>query len=278
MTVYVELLFGLNTIINYLMLRGSAAIGGSPAKFGRLLAAAALGGGYAVAAVVLDGLQSVLWQGFFAGMMLVIAFGWKRSTVKLGLFFFALSFALGGAVLLLVQWVEPDCLILGGRAYYALSMPALLLVAGAGYGLAALVLSGCGTHTGGDLISMGVSLGDRSTSLRALRDTGNVLRDPVSGQPVLVADSEAVKRLLPALQTEHCQNPVEGMQWLSAEYPSLRFRLVPYRSVGVDHGMLLAVRAKCCWKGNHCATLVACSPTPVSSDGRFEAIWGGECV
>ena len=37
MTVYVDLLFGLNMVINYLMLRGSAALGGIRAAIWRLL-------------------------------------------------------------------------------------------------------------------------------------------------------------------------------------------------------------------------------------------------
>ena len=40
MTVYVDVLFGLNSAINYLLLRGSAAMGGHPVRYGRLLAAA----------------------------------------------------------------------------------------------------------------------------------------------------------------------------------------------------------------------------------------------
>ena len=49
MTVYVDLLFGLNTLINYLLLRGSAAMGGCPVRLWRLLTAAVMGGMYAVA-------------------------------------------------------------------------------------------------------------------------------------------------------------------------------------------------------------------------------------
>ena len=62
MTVYVDLLFGLNTVINYLLLRGSAAIGGCPVRLGRLAAAAGIGGLYAVAVVLpgLDRLQGPL--------------------------------------------------------------------------------------------------------------------------------------------------------------------------------------------------------------------------
>ena len=32
MTVYVDLLFGLNTAINYLLLRGAAIVGGAPGR------------------------------------------------------------------------------------------------------------------------------------------------------------------------------------------------------------------------------------------------------
>ena len=139
MTVYVDLLFGLNTVINYLLLRGSAAVSGCPAPPWRLLGAACLGGLYAAVCLLpgLESLQGLAGQTACGAGMLVAAFGWKRHTLRQGLFFLALSFAFGGAVLLLIQAVEPDCLLLGGRAYYAVSTPALLLLAGLGYGLAA---------------------------------------------------------------------------------------------------------------------------------------------
>lgn len=278
MTVYVDLLFGLNTLINYLLLRGSAVIGGCPVLRGRMIVAAAAGGIYAVAAVVWTPLQAWFWQGICVALMLVAAFGWKRSTVKQGLFFLSLSFALSGAVLLVVQWVEPDCRIMNGRAYYALSVPALLLVAGISYGLAAMVLAGSGVHTGGDVIAMTLHLRGQRIDLRALRDTGNVLRDPVTGQAVLVTDGRTLQKLLPEVDLNLYRDPVAALPKLAKQYPDLRFRLVPYQAVGVEHGLLLAVRCPYSWKKGRGTTLVAGSPTAVSPDKRFDAIWGGEML
>lgn len=274
MTVYVDLLFGLNTLINYLLLRGSAALGGCPVKLWRLAGAAVLGGLYAVASVMpgAEGLQGLVFQGLCAGLMLLTAFGWKRNTVKQGLFFFGLSFALGGMVLLAVQLVEPDCVLLGGRAYYAVSTPALLLLAGLSYGLAAVVLSGCGTHTGGDLVSMTLELEGRTAGLRALRDTGNTLRDPLTGQSVLIVGKTVQKQLLPAMQAKDPAAQITELSWL---YPQLRFRLVPYRAIGVDHGMLPAIRCGMRIGEKSQSVLVAFSPTEVSADGQFDALWGG---
>ena len=282
MTVYVDLLFGLNTMINYLLLRGSAALGGCPAKLGRLLAGACLGGLYAVAAVLpgLEGLQGLVCQGLCAALMLLLAFGWKRSTVKQGLFFFALSFALSGVVLLAVQVVEPDCMFLGGRAYYAVSTPALLLLAAVSYGVAALALAGCGVHTGGEIVPLSVCLGGRTARLRALRDTGNTLRDPITGQTVLVAGGQVLAELLPdcGVSREQLHNPAALLPELADRYTALRFRLIPYRAVGTEAGLLLAVRCQVQKKRGQEEMLVAFSPTEVSVDGRFEALWGGAIV
>ena len=200
MTVYVDLLFGLNTAINYLLLRGAAIVGGAPGRRRRLVGAAAAGGLYAVAAVLpgAAAVRSVPGQIAAAVAMVILAFGWRRSSVKQGLYFLALSFALSGVVLLAVQFVEPDLKLLGGRAYYAVTTPALLLLAGISYALAALVLSGAGRHTGGDLATLTLGFGDRQVTLRALRDTGNTLRDPVSGETVVVADAAVLRRLLPS--------------------------------------------------------------------------------
>lgn len=276
MTVYVDLLFAVNTVINYLLLRGSAAIGGCPGPPWRLLAAGCLGGVYAVASVLpgLWWLAKLPFQGICAGIMLLAAFGWKKTTVRQGLYFFALSFAFGGAVLLAIQVVEPDCLVLGSRAYYAVSIPALLLLAGLGYGLAALVLNGCGTHAGGDIVPLVLELRGRQVPVRALRDTGNTLHDPVTGQPVLVASGEVLQRLLPEIPAT--EQTLMAPAALLGLYPGCRFRLIPYEAVGAKDGLLLAVRCRL-YRGKRRETvLTAFSPTRLSSDGRYDALWGGE--
>jgi len=275
MTVYIDLLFALNTAVNYLLLRGSAAMGGAPAPPLRLLGAACIGGLYAALAV----LPSLLWLGtpFYqllcAALMLFCAFGAKRSTVKQGLLFLALSFAFGGTVLLAVQFLDKDLLLLGGMAYYAVSTPALLLCAGLCYGLAAVVLAGFGTHTGGDLFPANIHLGPRQITVTVLRDTGNTLRDPITGRPVTVANWQCLAKLLPdvSLTQQQFLQPAQLMQRLADSCPQHRFQLIPYRAVGTDCGLLLAVRCQV----QQMPTLVAFSPTEVSPEGRFEALTGG---
>ena len=55
-----------------------------------------------------------------------------------------------------------------------------------------------------------------------------------------------------------------------------RFRLLPYRAVGVDRGLLLAVRVDQAWIAgeDRGPMVVALSPTPVSDGGGYAALLG----
>lgn len=59
---------------------------------------------------------------------------------------------------------------------------------------------------------------------------------------------------------------------------SLGLRLLPYQAVGVQCGLLLAVRLdQAAWgTQRRCPCLAALSPTPLSDGGGYHALVGGE--
>mgnify|MGYP001127063285 FL=1 len=91
----------------------------------------------------------------------------------------------------------------------------------------------------------------------------------MTGQGVPVAEGNALTALLPP-QVD-CGCPAQC-------FPDLpdpaRFRLLPYRSVGVDGGLLLAVRADAVEVDGRPLPnrLIALSPTPVSDTGTYQAL------
>ena len=60
-TIYVDGLFLLNTALNGLLLLGTARLGGAAVVWWRIVLGAALGGGYAVAALVLPCRRCPVW-------------------------------------------------------------------------------------------------------------------------------------------------------------------------------------------------------------------------
>ncbi len=284
MVIYADSVFMLNALIDYLLLHGCTRLSGARSGRLRLLGAAALGGLYAVGCVIPQCavLRTAVARLLAFALMVLLAFGARKQSLWQGVLLMALSFALGGALSALALLLDVPLRIVGGTVCYALDFPTVVLVSGGVYAVTALCFSGLGGHSGGDLVSAEATLRGTSVRFTALRDTGNTLRDPISGRSVLVADWALVRELLPAkaavhlTQTALC-NPAETMEACMRACPQLRMRLIPYCAVGVQSAMLLAVRCDTVKLNGKTETggLIAISPTSVSDGGAYRALVGG---
>ncbi len=260
-TVYLDSLLLLNFILDYLLLLLTGRAAGAPLHRGRIALAAAAGAAYA-AAVFLPGLGFLAHPllRVCAGVVLVlIAYGACRRFLRLTLLFFALSAALGGGLYALS--------LMGVRV--ALEPRYILLFAAAAYCLLSLASRAAARHGPRELRRVVVRVGPRSARLTALVDSGNTLRDPITGAGVVVAQGESLAPLLPP--EADFRHPCQALPALK---DPRRFRLLPYRSVGVEQGLLLAVRADRVEVNGEDwgARLVALSPTPVSDGGGYDAL------
>lgn len=284
MVLYADVLFTLNALIDYLLLLLSARAAGEPLRRPRFLLAAVAGGLYAVL-IFVPGF-AFLNRGFFKGlsamMMFLLAYGATRRLWKQSLIFLALSCALGGGITA-IGMMDGAVLSLGRGVVYSIPDLKLVLLSGAGcYAVLRVLMPKLCRHTAAEreLYPVIFELHDRRIYLTALMDTGNTLTDPVSGQPVPVAEGCALEELFPPshrLGREDLIDPVSGMTRLNTGTWRGRFSLLPYRAVGVERGFLLAVRVDRMTIGEKKreGALVALSPTPVSDGGGYRVLTGG---
>lgn len=109
--------------------------------------------------------------------------------------------------------------------------------------------------------------------LTALRDTGNGLRDPLTGEGVLVVSASAAGTLT-GLTADQLRHPLETV----AAGCIAGLRLLPYCSVGMPGGMLLAKRyTKVKIDGAERSMLVAFAPSGLEEEG-YQALAGGTCI
>lgn len=281
--IYVDTLFLLNAVIDYLLLLAAARLAGEPLRRRRFALGAALGGLYAVA-IFLPGLGFLahpMCRLASAALMLVAAYGGSRRLLRQGVLFIALTCAFGGGVVA-IGLLGGTGLSLGNGVFYsALDLKIVLLSAAVCYGVLTLVFQRLARHSAsdGELVDIKLTICDRSVSFTALVDTGNTLTDPVSGRPVMVAEGERAGPLFPKEHRpgpDDLTDPAAALTRLGTGEWRGRFRLLPYRSVGVDRGLLLAVRLDALelnGQGRGPA-LVALSPTPVSDGGGYQALIG----
>lgn len=231
-------------VINLLLILGTnrfADCGGTE----KAAAAAALAAGYYGVCLLPGGvfLRRFFWWGCCTAAVLAIAFGndWYRWCI-----FTVLNLAL----------------------------QSLLAVMGRGNIFPILVFSGVFCLLGGirklpERIPVAIAHGGRVLSLLALRDTGNILRDPVTGSSVLVIDADAAGKLT-GLTLQELNNPIQTLT--QSVVPGLR--LIPFQAVGQSDGLLLAKQYKEVTVGRSKGTrLVAFAPQKLGDS--FQALAGG---
>lgn len=281
--IYVDTLFLLNALVDYLMLLCAARLAGEPLKRLRFALGAVLGGGYAVA-IFLPGLgflERPACRLAAAVLMVLAAFWGSRRLGRQVLIFFALSCAFAGGVLAISMLGGQGLSLNRGVIYSGMDLKIVLLSAAGCYAVLSLLLQKAVRHTSftGELKAVRLELEDRTVELTALTDTGNTLTDPVTGQGVMVAEGERLLPLFAVSQrpsVQELRDPAGALERLTGA--GGHFRLLPYRAVGVDRGLLLAVRVdRAVVDGeDRGAMVVALSPTPVSDGGGYGALLG-EC-
>jgi stage II sporulation protein GA (sporulation sigma-E factor processing peptidase) len=280
--VYVDSLFLINFVINYIMLLVTTKICAARTNRLRLALSAAFGAGYSVAVVLPFAFALFLASPFVkvaVGILMVLAsFGGQARIIRLTLVFFAVSVAFGGAVM-------AASLLGGGGLYGGLLTPidlrVLILAFAVCYVVLTLVFRRAGRVRSGGIVSLKLRHGGREVAIRALRDTGNALTDPMSGRPVIVAGVNDVTPLFPqsvrgTVAGLRLKDAVKVLEELSDTGSTVRFHLIPYSAVGTAGGMLLAFRPDEIIVDGKVKTgmLLALSPNSVSESGTYSALLG----
>lgn len=246
--VYIDVLFGVNLVLNCILLRTAGLICRSKPPLWRTLLGAALGALYAVAVFFprLGAFYGLIFK-LIASMIIVCAAFPVYSPggfFKLLLVFYGASMVFGGlsfAAFYLTDWgARLSAVYSNGVMYFDIPVSALFLGAVAFYGSIRLLsyIIRIGRRRGARKKVI-VELGGRRAELTALADTGNILVDPISRAPVIVAELEALRGLFDfrARVSLSSPNPEEGLSEIAAR--GVKARLIPFSSVGEDSGLMV---------------------------------------
>ena len=255
MEMYLDVLMLLNFGVDLLLLWGSNRLSGYPPGGIRPLLAAVIGGLYA-GGCVLPGwgfLAGVYWRIVILGVMSIIAFGLNTGTLRRGLLFVVLSIALEGIVM-----------VIGRGDAWSVVIAAVIL--------GSMCLVGIGGNAGKtEYATVFIRHKEKKIHMTALIDTGNTLKDPVTGSGVLVADAGTAKELL-RLDQKELQHPIETIS--RGKCPGLR--LIPYCAVGQPSGMLLGLKVEeLRINGKKSDQIVAFAPHSIGHGGGYQALTGG---
>lgn len=224
--IYADVLFALSVFTDYLLCLVTARFCSLKLRRGRYLAAAALGGVYAVA-VFLPGLSWLahpLAELCAAGIMGLVAFGCEERLFRCLGAFLAVSASFGGAA-----WA----VVLRGGTVPAPNLKLLAAVFLGSYAVLTLLSHTRQRRAREHRVEAVVTLGGRESVFTVLEDSGNGLRDPVSGDAVMLAAPAALRPLFPGQEALLELSDAVELVSRAGRLPELRgrFRLLSCGSV-----------------------------------------------
>ena len=230
--VYADLYFFINTSMNLLCLMITALLLHRRVNRIRAILAATLGALYAVAALILGagGILGVLADAAVGMLMCVVTFAARGTSpwqlLKCGGVQILTSVLLGGIMTALyagLNRLELPLEIFQGDGLSVWMFALLSAVAGLATVRGGRFLGFSGRTKS---VTVRAHVAGASLTLRAMVDSGNLLRDPVSGKSVIVADRSVVLKVLP----QALSRALEGndvTKWLHDPAYARTIRLIP---------------------------------------------------
>lgn len=244
----------LHGTVSGLLLLGVCFLTGGKIRPARLGLASLLGGVYARLCLQkeLYWLGSSLFHAVEILLMAFLFFGRGKGNIRRGLILLLLHLSVEGLSMGLFSDTAAGALISAG---------AVVL----------LCFLGMGENSRKqDLVEVELRCRGKELRLTALRDTGHFLRDPVTGQNVLIAGADTAWHLL-GLTRQQLADPVNTLE--RGQVPGLR--LIPCRTVS-GGGLLLAVECeRIRIDGVKTGRILAFSPEKLGISGEFQALTGG---
>lgn len=253
-TIYLDIIFLENLIMNAIILYATAIILKIKPKFIRILMSSGIGSLYAIISYVtqLQIYALIISKVILAIIMVYVAFNpqtikkmWKQLLI-----FYLTSFVFGGVSLYLIYVIKPQNILMKNGMFagkYALKV----IILGAILAFCVIKLSikiiKTKLNPKDMYCKIKLKLNGKQIETKAMIDTGNLVKEPITNTPVVIVESSLLYDVLPKeilnnLESILCGNLSQIPEEIQIQYIS-KLKCIPFTSLGKQNGMLVGIRA-----------------------------------
>lgn len=250
MTIYLDVILLENLCMNYIILFATGLIHKVKIKAWKLFVASLIGGIYSILsfAPVLKIYTNFLFKVILSVVMVYISFHPQnvKQLFKELIIFYLVSFAFGGCAFALLYFIRPqDILARNGVLTGTYPIKIALLGGIVGFVIVNIAFKVVkGKLSKKDMFcNISIFINGKEKEIKAFIDTGNLLKDPISGIPVIVVEVSELEEMIPKEIVENLNEILQGKDTkVLTEIPEdykLKFRIIPFSSLGKQNGLLL---------------------------------------
>lgn len=159
------------------------------------------------------------------------------------LIFYLTSFTFGGVTFALLYFISPGNILFENGTLIG-TYPLKMILIGGLIGFFIIIISFKNIKnklTKKDMLcNISIVFEGGSVDVNAIIDTGNFLREPLTGKPVIIVEKEVLKNAIPVDILENMGEIINGKK-LDDKYMS-KIRLIPFSALGTENGLLIGIK------------------------------------
>lgn len=253
MTIYIDIIIVENLVMNYIILYATGLISKNKISHLRIIFASIIGAIYAVTEYIskLNIYSNILLKIILSIVIVFIAFYPQnvKKMFKLLVLFYLTTFTFGGVATYLIYVLKPQNIIIKNGMYVGTYVLKVIFI-GAIVGTIILIIAfkfAKNKITKKDMIcKVKIKLNGKEIVLDTMVDTGNMLKEPLTGNPVVVVEKTSLYDLMPKEILNNTELILGGdfgkiPENIKNEYIS-RLKIIPFSSLGKQNGMLIGIK------------------------------------
>lgn len=252
MTIYLDVIFLENMVINYIILYATGVILKERIKQSRLIMGSTIGAIYSIIYYLfkLKIYSGLLIKIILSIVIIYVSFNSNnlKDLLKKILLFYLASFVFGGAVIAIIYMVNSQNItIQNGVLVGNYTIKTILIGIVVAYFTIIIAFKLIKTKIlKKDLIcDISIMINNKEIKTKALIDTGNFLKDPITQIPVIVIEHTLLYDVLPKEILNNIEKILGGdFSKISNEIKDKYFsklKVIPFSSLGKSNGMLLGI-------------------------------------
>lgn len=254
MTIYIDVVLFENLIMNTIILIATGIILKQKIKWLRIIPAGTLGAIYSIMTYisVLQIYSNMVLKIILSIIIIYIAYNPQtvKQLWKSILIFYLTSFVFGGAAFALIYIVKPQDILMKNGLFlgtYPLKTVILAAIVAFIILITAFTIVKSKFNKKDMFCEIGVELNNKLIETKAMIDTGNLLKEPITNTPVIILEHTLLYDCMPKEILNNLDKILGGdfeaiSEEIKQEYIS-RLKLIPFSSLGKQNGMLVGIKA-----------------------------------
>ena len=249
MTIYIDIVFLENLLLNYIILLATAIIGKSKIKFFKFFLASSFGSLYAILNYIIDLniLANFLLKLFISIFMILLSFDNKKIKIffKNLIMFYLTSFTFGGAAFMLLFFVNPESIIYE-EGHFVGTYPIKIAIYGCilGFIIIFIVAKVIKSRISNTLCDLEIVFEGKTLKLKTLIDSGNLLKEPISMQDVIIVEKSSLEQIIDKEILNDAITMADGnlIGNVDEKIYKYKFKIIPFSSLGNENGVLVGFK------------------------------------